>query len=77
MGDRANRVKKIFHFEALGKMEEDLSARFGLTLSFKHLNHSSTPKVSHGWRDEEVALITQVYRKDFEALGYSLEPPAE
>ena len=76
LGRRENYVKRIFRFEALGEMQNELSSLFQVPLNFGHLNRSPLGSSAHDWKDEEVALITKLYQRDFVLLEYSLDPPS-
>ena len=55
------------HIEDLSAVENHLRTSFNLSLSFKHLNTTSQ---KHAMSPESRKIIGELYRDDFELLGY-------
>lgn len=64
-------LDRVFRFEKLDEGIEELRQRLDPTLKLPHLRKPRSKRVSKPLSDHHQELIHRLYRKDYEAFGYS------
>jgi hypothetical protein len=70
--DRVMRMNKYVHLENADEMKW-LADYFKLDLSIR-INTSHEINDSMAWDDESIAVVKNIFRKDFDTFGYNVEP---